>query len=66
MAWKKGARGISLEIEVPDGIHVKVDLKSEDLRDKKMLSLDGREFAIEKLGNGNFDIPAGKHTLKFY
>jgi hypothetical protein len=66
VAWENSKKGISLEVEVPDGIHVKVDLNSEDIREKKMLSLDGQNFVIEMLGSGTFEIPAGKHILKFY
>jgi hypothetical protein len=66
VAWENGKKVVSLEVDVPNGMHVKVDLNSQDLREKKMLSLDGQEFAVEKLNNGSFDIPVGKHFLKFY
>ncbi len=66
VAWKNGKKGISLEVEVPDGMHVKVDLNSEDLREKKMMSLDGQNFVINKLSSGTIEVPAGRHILKFY
>ena len=66
MAWNKGKKEISIEVQIPEGLDVEVDLSSEDIKEKKMISLDGQEFAIEKQSNGSFDIPAGKHILKFY
>ena len=66
VAWENGKKGISLEVEVPDGMFVKVDLNSEDLTEKKMVSLDGQNFVINKLTGGTIEVPAGKHILKFY
>ena len=66
VAWENGKKGISLEVEVPDGMHVKVDLNSEDIWEKKMMSLDGQNFVINKLSSGTIEVPAGRHILKFY
>ncbi len=66
VAWSKGEKGISLEVEVPEGMDVKVDLTSENISWKERMSLDGQELAIERQGKRSSDVPAGKHILTFY
>ena len=66
MAWKKGKKAISLEVQVPEGLELKVDLTSEDLRGKKMVAMDGQNFVINELSSGTIEVPAGRHNLKFY
>jgi hypothetical protein len=65
VAWNKGDRKISPEVDIPKAADVQADLSSEELRDKKRISLTGQAFVVEELRKVRFDIPAGKHNLKF-
>jgi len=61
IAWGETKKGKTLEVEIPEGINVSLDMMSLDLK-KNLILLDGGNVSVDLK---KLKIPGGKHTLEF-
>jgi len=65
LVWKQTKTGKSLDIDVPDGVRVLIDLKNLDMKKKTILQ-NGKNFDVKSLTDEFMQVSKGKHRLEFF